>query len=322
MDSSTLDCSPHEQRSPRHALTFQEYQAIYAELTQKHEGLNKFYEKSYTLKKEHISSLKYLLDDFIKQYNVISCTTNITIAQSDNIIKEYSSIENFLMVATTSKLTESVVIEYNILIQVPTIEKKQNYKITLKFTSDLIAFESLRDTFPTDLLDIIEKNNIELKINYVDYTIAKSLLHSIDDWIGEISDPINFKFDFILKKKKLIANLIKNLIMFFSLLLIYINVANYVSSSIDLQSLAKFFIIAYFVIFCAGQIASWFNSIIRRNLFFLQNYSFIELTEEDKKNIKSYQTKKNKRILSAIGVAVLTILYGVISSIIATKVIL
>lgn len=118
MSTSALDCT----EQPSHSLTFQEYQSIYAELTKKNEGINKSYEKSFTLK-EDINNLKCLLDDTLRQYNIITSNTNVTVSQSDNVVKEYSSIENFIAVSTLTKATESILIEYNILIQVPHIEK-------------------------------------------------------------------------------------------------------------------------------------------------------------------------------------------------------
>jgi hypothetical protein len=302
------------------SLTFQEYQAVYSEITKKSENIHKIYAKSFMLKKPDISHLKGLIDDILRQYNIVSINTNLTVFQSDNTQKTYSSIENFLAIETTSKATEQIIVEYDILIKAPNIEKKQNYKITIKMVSDIVAFEKMRDSIPLELIDMIEKNNIDVKIDYIDYTVAKSILNVIDEWIEDISynnDKITLFFE---KHKTLISLSVKNLIIIFSFILIYKYIPNYIAvNETNMQILGRFFIIAFALIYFSNKIAIFSSNVIKSNLAFLQDFSAIQLTEQDKKNIKKGKSKKTRRWFSVISTIILTIIYGVISSIIASK---
>jgi len=300
------------------SLTFQEYQAVYSEITQKNENIHKVYDKSFILKKPDINHLKGLLDDILRQYNIVSVNTNLTVFQSDNTQKTYSSIENFLAIETTSKATEQIVIEYDILIQAPNIEKKQNYKITIKMASDIVVFEKMRDSIPVELLGMIEKNNIDVKIDYIDYTVAKSVLNVIDEWVEDISNKDSKITSFFEKYKTLISSSTKNLIIIFSFILIYKYIPNYITvENTNMQTLGKFFVIAFALIYFSNRIAIFLSNMIKSNLAFLQDFSAIQLTEQDKKNIEEGKSKKTKRWLSFASTIIFTILYGVISSVIA-----
>lgn len=301
-------------------LTFQEYQSIYSELTQKNENIHKFYNKSFALDKNNILHLKGLIDDVLRQYNVVSKNTNLTVYQSDNTLKRYSSIENFLKIETTSKATEQIIIEYDILIQAPNIEKKQNYKLVMKIESDIVVFEKMRESIPFELMGMFEKNNIDIKIDYIDYTIAKSILNIIDEWVEDISSKDNIFFVFLEKNKNLFAHLVKNLIMIFTFILIYKYVPNYINNEkLDMQVTIKFIIILLALIYFSNRISIFFANVIGSNLAYLQNFSSIKLTEQDQKNIKAQKSKFIKRILSLASTIFFTLLYGVVSSVIASK---
>ncbi|MEV9616731.1 hypothetical protein [Aliarcobacter butzleri] len=307
--------------NPNNKLTFQEYQAIYSEITQKNEHLTKHYTKAFKLNKTHISHLKQLIDDILRQYNVISINTNISVYQSDNVKKHYSSIENFLTIDTTAKATEQIVIEYDLLIQVPNIEKKQSYKIVIKILSDVIAFSDAMNKLPIELLDMIEKNNIEIKIDYIDYTIAKSIINTFDEWVTDISDKNNKFLSFIENQKKSFAFAIKNLIIFFSFMIVYTFIPKYISiANTDMQLFTKFIIVSIGLIYLSNKIASVFSIFIRTSLSFLQNFSSIELTPEDKKNIDIYESKKKSKVILFFITILLTLIYGVISSLIANQI--
>lgn len=302
------------------SLTFQEYQAVYSELTQKNENIHKYYSKSFILQKTNIAHLKGLLDDILRQYNIVSLNTNLTVFQSDNTQKVYSSIENFLAIETTQKATEQIVVEYDILIQAPNIEKKQNYKIVIKIESDLVVFEKMRDNLPIEFLDIIEKNNIDIKIDYIDYTIAKSILNTVDEWVEDISSKDGVILSFCENNKNHFSGIVRNLIILFSFILIFKYIPMYITAdNTDMQIMAKFFVISYGLLYFSNRISIHLSNMVKKNLAYLQNFSAIQLTEQDNKNIEEQKSKKLKRVWSSIGTMILTLIYGVISSVIATK---
>lgn len=297
-------------------LSFKEYQSIYSTLTGKVENLRKIYCKAFLLKKNNIFHLKDTLETVFKQYNIVTMTSNVIVSQSNKIQKSYSSVENFLAVDTLSKKTEEIQIEYNLLIQVPKIEKLQNYKITLSILSDLIALKKLKD-IPHELLGIIEKNNIKLNIDYIDYTIAKSIQNTIDEWVDDISIKEKKIIQFISTYKNIIINLVKNLIVIFTLVLIIQFIPKYIQiDTPNFQIFMEYIILSLFILFYAHKFSFFISNKLFKSLSFLSNFSFIEFTVADKKNIDDYNNNLKKRIalffISILG----TITYGVVSSII------
>jgi len=302
-------------------LTFQEYQSIYSEITQKDEHLTKHYCKAFNINKSHISHLKQLLDDILRQYHVISQNTNITVYQEDNVKKNYSSIENFLTIETTAKATEQIVIEYDLLIMVPNIEKKQSYKIIIRILSDISVFNKTIGNLPIELLDLIEKNNIEIKIDYIDYTIAKSIANAFEEWVNDISSKNNKFLSFLENNKTVFAFFVKAFLVFFSFMLIYSFIPKYISiENTNMQLFTKFIVVSFGLIYLSIKFASILSMFIRVLLSFLQDFSSIELTNEDKKNIKEYESKKIIKVITFISTIILTIIYGIISSLIASKI--
>lgn len=303
-------------------LTFQEYQSIYNELTNRTEQIKKKYQKSFNLIKTHISHLNEIIKTINTQYKVVSCNSNVVAFQSDKTEKVYSSIENFLAIDTLIKATESLRVEYNILIDTPNINKKQNYKISILLVSDLTTFEKLRDEIPIELIDLIEKDNIVVELNYIDYTIAKNYLNSLNEWVDDITDKSNSFDELISKHKSKIAYTLKYIIISASIYLIFSYIPKYISSTeINMQLLIKYILVSGLVFYLSEKISSFASFTVRKTLMYLNNYSSIEITSEDSKNVSTYKNSRKKRITIFITTVILTIVYGVISSIIASSII-
>lgn len=301
-------------------LTFQEYQSFYSELTKKNEKLRKLHNKKFELSKNNIAHLKTLIDDTLRQYQVLSMNSNVVVNYVDNMQNTYSTIENFLTIDTYSKATEQLIVTYDILINVPNINKKQNYKIIITVISDLMTYEKDKKNIPIELLDIIDKFNIDIKIEYVDYTIAKSLLNVINDWVDDISEKDSKLLIILEKFKSLFSYSIKMLILIFTFLLIYHYVPVYIkTNTVDLQIFAKFSLIGLFILFISGKLASFLGTTTKIALTSLRNISSINITEEDKKVIRQFNKQIKFKIMYFIFTVSLTIFYGIISSIIATK---
>ena len=86
-----------------------------------------------------------------------------------------------------------------------------------------------------------------------------------------------------------------------------------------MQILTKFFIVTFAIVYFTNKFSIIFSNIIRSNLSHLQTFSAIQLTEQDNKNIIEQKSKKSKRIFSVGFTIFLTITYGIISSVLATK---
>ncbi|AJI57038.1 hypothetical protein LA02_1711 [Francisella philomiragia] len=54
----------------------------------------------------------------------------------------------------------------------------------------------VQNELPIEFFDIFESNNIIFTIEYVDYTIARSIKTFFDEWVDEISYKENQIFNF------------------------------------------------------------------------------------------------------------------------------
>lgn len=307
--------------SEKNNLTFQEYQSIYNELTNKVESLRKRFQKSFILEKTHVQHLHEIIKTVNSQYKIVSLNTNVVVYQSDKTKKTYSSIENFLKIDTLIKATESIQIEYNILIDSQNINKKQNYKISILLVSDLISFEKIRDEIPIEIVDLIEKDNISINIEYIDYIVAKNYLNYLNDWVDDISDKVNPLDEQLSKNKYKIANILKLIVLTTSICLVISYIPKYImETETNMQVLVKYLIYSMLIFYISEKISVFVSYIVKKNLIYLNNYSAIIFTTEDKKNYDIYKNSRKRRIRVFAMTFVLTIVYGVISSIIATTI--
>lgn len=301
-------------------MTFKEYQSVYSELTMKSETLERKYQKRFELSKTNIAHLHDIVKTTLSQYHVVGLNSNVIVSQSDKTTKVSSSVENFLMVETLTRAVESIYIEYNLLIQLPDIEKKQNYKISIQLVSDLIVFESIRDTIPHELADLIDRNNISIRIDYVDYTIAKSIVHNFDEWVEDISLRDSKFITFLSSWKNYIATSTKFAIILISLYLIYYKIPDYISmTTLNMQITVKFLLLSAILFYMADKLGIAVYRFILKNLVYLQSFSAIIITAEDKKNFSEYEKKRKTRIGATLATIFLTLGYGVISSVIASR---
>ncbi|HAC70279.1 MAG TPA: hypothetical protein DCF41_01005 [Arcobacter skirrowii] len=307
--------------SEKNNLTFQEYQSIYNELTNKVESLRKRFQKSFILEKTHVQHLHEIIKTVNSQYKIVSLNTNVVVYQSDKTKKTYSSIENFLKIDTLIKATESIQIEYNILIDSQNINKKQNYKISILLVSDLISFEKIRDEIPIEIVDLIEKDNISINIEYIDYIVAKNYLNYLNDWVDDISDKVNPLDEQLSKNKYKIANILKLIVLTTSICLVISYIPKYImETETNMQVLVKYLIYSMLIFYISEKISVFVSYIVKKSLIYLNNYSAIIFTTEDKKNYDIYKNSRKRRIRVFAMTFVLTIVYGVISSIIATTI--
>lgn len=86
-----------------------------------------------------------------------------------------------------------------------------------------------------------------------------------------------------------------------------------------MQMLVKFLLMSAILFYAIDKFGIFIRGFIMRNLAYLQNFSTIILTPEDEKNFTDYQRKRSYRILSICTTVILTLTYGVVSSVIASR---
>lgn len=185
-------------------ISFQVMQSIYNEITGKTEELGKLIRSRYKADFNDLNQLDRKIEQFLEQYNIISQNESITVFYSGDGKEVFSSFDRF-KAYDSSKTTPVAYIqlEYNFLIKMPKAEKPQSFKLEINLGSPATH---MMKWYEDDVLDYINEREIaiaEIKISYVDFVVAQTLMTVIEKWIESLKKAeLDFPYSTLSKNKK------------------------------------------------------------------------------------------------------------------------
>ena len=129
------------------------------------------------------------------QWTVLQSSNNITINHVDDNKEVYSSVERFKIydVSRTSPV-ETIVYEFNILLQLPQTSQAQQYKITVRMNSRAAALLKMEEgNEPPSWWHYFNPPILIIEIEYVDYVVARNMLSMLETWIAQVEVGANPK---------------------------------------------------------------------------------------------------------------------------------
>lgn len=182
------------------------YQAIYNKITGRSERLT---EKTTRHIKITIDEIKNI-DDKIKQvcslHNIISCNQSITVTHTKNRQETFTSYDRFRIYNTGNPSPcLTVTLTYNISMLVNGTNEPQHYRVSVKINSRLGLVEKIRKEAPPFLSDqflpYLLNETAELKIDYVDYIVARGFSEAFTEWANGC--PVSPEHPWLKKLQKL-----------------------------------------------------------------------------------------------------------------------
>lgn len=167
---------------------FKVAQAIYNSVTGKTEKLSRTYSKDYLILLEDIRQLHMKCQQACGQWTVLNKSESITVHHLDDNKEIFSSFERFTIYdPSRTSPTESIVYEFNLLLQLPKVEKPQHYKVSVRALSRAALIRRMeKEMAPPAFLRLFGGGSIVVEIEYVDYVVARNILGMIDSWTDEI----------------------------------------------------------------------------------------------------------------------------------------
>ncbi len=309
-------------------VSMQVYQAIYNEITGKTEAITDSYKNFLIIESEDLLKLRHVLKQFLEQYHVSAFNESITIFHTKASKEGFSSFERLRTYnVNNNSPIERINIEINILITPPKISKPQNYTITINLISGAAVMSKNKSSIPDEIpgmfiVRAVQDKAAEIRIEYVDYIIARGLSDLLREWIGSIKEQQpNNKLKSIQKKSHYFTTAFKFAFFILALVVsVYYAIKIIPSDMAQSQLVVKFLLISGSSIILAKEIGLLLGRNIERKVDSINTneLSYININAGDKKlyaefqqNIKSEKWEAWKSGLLALGI-------GVISSIIAT----
>lgn len=295
-------------------------QALYNAVTGKTESLSRSYSDNYEVNNEAIVQLYRKIIQTYAQWEVISRNENITIIHIDNSKQVFSSIDRFQAYdKSNASPVESINIAFNVLLGLPNVEKPQPYKILVSITSKIAALHKANSSNTTNMLYRLFRGQIiTVKIEHIDSIVARNMLSTVDSWISEIE--INKKNEFIkfLQRKSHWFAVISSILMFFISVCAcyYLIGATKMDFTIDVNIL-KYLISTLGIVGMFYLIGAVLGKLLENSIDKIDELSYINLNNGDKKILASAKSKLNWNYLRSIGWFVILTLQAIFASTIA-----
>ncbi len=169
-------------------ISFQLAQDFYSEITGKSEEIEEDYRDPVVITRHDIEQLNHYVHQTLEQYQVASCSYNISVKYIKDSSERYSSIERFSIHAERKgKAVENVTLVYRVLILLPKIDRPQEYKISIVLRSREAEVESMREDlillkygFP--ILFFERSTTVSFRIEFIDISVARAIMGSLDRW--------------------------------------------------------------------------------------------------------------------------------------------
>ena len=320
--SPTGDVAIGDETGRNHLVSMQVVQDIYNEITGKSEELSRGYDISYQVSFADIKQLNYKVTQLYEQYNICSSNCSVTVYHEKDQKQVFSSFERFeLYDSGLLSPTESILIKYNFMIILPKTKRSQSYTVSVRVGSKLSIMKKLEEDapIPSGLIKMLSGRNAQVTVEYIDYTVARNFLDSIDGWFHSLnSKKLSWFVQILQKNSHYIPPIAKFSVGIFSGYLVYKYSASLVpNDSTDLNNLFLATIGAFGFIFISYSFSGFFGRITERNIDMMTELSYLKLNRGDEKLIEEFKSKTIKGIVRAMLGLLGAFAIGVLSSITA-----
>lgn len=290
-------------------------QSIYNEITGKTETLSKVFRDNHEIEFIDIKQLHTKICQLYEQYNVVSKNCSITVYHVNDCKEQFSSFERFEFYdSSNTNPSENIRLEYNFLIILPETKKAQPYKITIDLHSRVALRKKAEGEhgIARQIIRLIASKTGNIEIDYVDYTVARNFMITIDQWyksvnknkssniVGYLQDKSSH-FQFIFK---VLTSLIVTSTIFY-------NRESFIQENSSIDTLFSAGLVSFSAIYLSGIIAAKFGNSCEQAIDSHQAISGLILNRGDKIALDDFKQanrkSKIKALLSITGVIIVNI---------------
>lgn len=194
MSQKNTDGAESDKSLPVSALPPKALQAIYHAATGKTETIRRKIRKNVLINKGDIEALYHRLSqEYDIHDRVCEPTVTINVHLDEDVNQQYSSWERFKNIQHLNQtVTSSFILKIESVIRLPNTEKDQRLVIEVCLDSSLPVLIADQKN-AADRIDfgwmLIDRNiweTVDVKIDFVDYVVAKNFLHIVESWIERL----------------------------------------------------------------------------------------------------------------------------------------
>ena len=202
----------------------------------------------------------------------------------------------------------------------PKVKKPQNYKLSIRVgsKSTLLSYY-IRNRISKLNWKKGTNNPGHVKIEYIDYLVARNFLDVIKNWFESTEKTTPSKFTLFLRSKiGFICFCAKYFLFFISLLITQLIIPVYISSKEEnLSSFTYLLLYCFVLIFTSLKFGEFISRKIFWNINSIIDISYIKLNRGDERVIEEIEKENRNELINSIINTFITIILGIFSSVIA-----
>ncbi|NIK10459.1 hypothetical protein FHY11_004012 [Xanthomonas arboricola] len=304
-------------------VSIQLLQGIYHELTGKTEDVSKSYNEPFQTILSDFEQLNFRIAQCCEQYNVKALNCSVKVYYVNDTQETYSSFERFASFnAGTTSAVESVLLTYNFLIVLPKVEKPQGYTISVRLASRIAVESQMRENMPFHMPKILRtmgNRTAVVNVKYIDYSVARSLLNTADQWFEGLAKGDTSKlWKYIVRRSHYIPVMARYVTGAFVTYIVYQTANYFVPSGATLHQLATFTLFSFIGLFSAYRLAHHLGSAAEDSLDRWSQLSYLSLTNGDKNLIKKAASANQKNGFAALTKFLLALFVSVVAKVVAS----
>lgn len=277
-------------------------QSIYNEITGKTETISKRLKRAHEIWVADITQLDIKINQLCEQYNIVSKNCSVVIYHIDDCKEQFSSFERFNFYDSSSMSPcENIRLEYNFLILLPNTKQPQNYSIKIHLSSRVGINKKSQSEHgtPRRFFRVMSSSVTgHIEVEYIDYTVARNFMVTIQDWYSSISKNKTPKFFTFLQDYSEHFPFIFQLTTIITLMWsFHIKAESFISAAPSLNSLFSGAITAFGTIYLSALFALRMGYIFEEAIDSYQPISFININRGDAVAIREFQSSNKKYLL-------------------------
>lgn len=298
------------------ALPMPVMQALYHEITGKTEVLAKGFKEARRITKNDIEQLSIKLHQVCEQFSVVGENCSYTVRHINSMTQKFSSLEKFKQYdESIPHAIDNITLEYSALIEVPSTKKHYQYKIEVVLES--LEFEKVGDV-PDYLYAFWDFEWIRIRIEYIDYVVARTFLAAVDEWtLGLEKIPtnkfLNWLRGYVYPPNRLEPlGRLSNVLAGAAAIYAAYKLRDKIVVPNDIFSLANFGLLSFAIYFFTVRFSATFYRIFSSHLLKYQAPNLIVINRADRENFSKFtSTRDSVYRATFVFVLQLTIVIGV-----------
>jgi hypothetical protein len=309
-------------------VSVQLIQQVFNEVTGRAESLTESFRRSYQIEFSHINDLHARLTQTLEQFNVVSRNCGVIIYYLNNSKDEFKSFERFsFQNAGATSPVESIYLKYDFLIIPPLVRKTQAYTINIRISSGVALRRRIEEddilNGPPVIFRLMRNRSAYLKIEYVDYSVARTMQAVVRDWFALLPhDEEQKALSSIQRRSHMIPRALRYIGTILASIICLQECEKY-STLIgqNKTGIPQITIIIFIIVYSTYVLSSWIGEYSENMVDRWSPLSYLKFNKADELEIQKYRGKNSRSIIKAVFGFIFTLGLSVLTKIIASLII-